>query len=305
MSVNSLSILIPSYERLNLTLKSIELALQSPANEIIVSDDSSNGDLIPLFSISNDPRLRIIVQERRLGLWENHLFLLQIAKSEWVYFLQTDDSFCLQFFDILGGHIANEVGIIHSDPQYLNIDSGLPMPSAPGLVTPRQYSSMEMSRLLLKRGNLLGRPSYNIYRRKYLPMNQDYWRSEIAADLVVNTILSTNYSVIVLEPYLTTCGIHSKQDGNTQSIQLAYDRILNASLALKAHSTSTARFANVFFGVEFLFFVSYWIKVKLISLAKGKSNDFNLKIRKGSPLFLKANPFRTLDYFVNKTKLIR
>ena len=83
--------LIPTYRRGNGSRRTVESALATGAGEVIVSDDASHDGSIEQLESICDPRLRVIVQPRRLGLWPNHRAALLLATRPWIKFLQDDD----------------------------------------------------------------------------------------------------------------------------------------------------------------------------------------------------------------------
>lgn len=90
----SIAVCIPSHNcgpYLRSTIESV-LYQRSPADEIIISDDHSTDDSVAILNdYADDPRIRIIHQEKRLSIGEHYRFLLETAQSDYVCFLSADD----------------------------------------------------------------------------------------------------------------------------------------------------------------------------------------------------------------------
>lgn len=91
------SILIPTYNRpeyFEVALKSV-LAQSYPKIEIIVGDDSTNGETEKLMKryLSQFNNIRYIKNKNNLGQFENDLMLFREAKGEYINYLMDDDLF--------------------------------------------------------------------------------------------------------------------------------------------------------------------------------------------------------------------
>ena len=90
--MESVSVLVPVHNGARFLRRAVASALgQGPhLAEIVVSDDAStdaSGALLAEFGSS----VRLVRQERRLGLTANHNALLRLAKADWITFLHQDD----------------------------------------------------------------------------------------------------------------------------------------------------------------------------------------------------------------------
>ena len=88
------SVVIPTYNR----EKTIEYSLQSVLNqtyrnlEILIVDDCSTDSTLPLVEKMNDPRVRIIRQERNAGAQAARNAGIREASAKWICFNDSDDT---------------------------------------------------------------------------------------------------------------------------------------------------------------------------------------------------------------------
>ena len=85
------SILIPAYKRVKMTVNTVKIALSTGAGEIIVSENDPGTNINEYLKEFNDPRLIVIRQTQNIGLWKNHLALMKLATKPWIKFIHTDD----------------------------------------------------------------------------------------------------------------------------------------------------------------------------------------------------------------------
>ena len=91
ISESEVSIIIPTYNNVELAEKALLSALRTNAGEIIICDDKSQDNTMDVLSQYHRSRIRIIKNDKNIGLWENHLRALKLAKLDWIKFLQQDD----------------------------------------------------------------------------------------------------------------------------------------------------------------------------------------------------------------------
>ena len=87
------SICIPTYNRENTILDALNCALnQTYSNiEILVSDDHSTDNTVALVKKFKDPRIKLIIQPKNLGMIPNWNFCIKKAKGKYIKFLHSDD----------------------------------------------------------------------------------------------------------------------------------------------------------------------------------------------------------------------
>lgn len=87
------SICIPTYNRENTILDALNCALnQTYSNiEILISDDHSSDNTVQLVKKVSDPRIRLVVQKKNLGMIPNWNFCINEAKGKYIKFLHSDD----------------------------------------------------------------------------------------------------------------------------------------------------------------------------------------------------------------------
>jgi|WetSurMetagenome_2_1015567.scaffolds.fasta_scaffold22045_2 glycosyltransferase involved in cell wall biosynthesis len=87
------SICIPTYNREKTILDALNCALnQTYQNiEILISEDHSSDHTAALVKKIKDPRIKLVVQKKNLGMIPNWNFCIQRAKGEYIKFLHSDD----------------------------------------------------------------------------------------------------------------------------------------------------------------------------------------------------------------------
>ena len=87
------SICIPTYNREDSICDALNCAVnQTYKNiEILVSDNCSTDNTVNLVKKIKDPRIKIVVHKKNLGMIPNWNFCIQEAKGKYVKFLHSDD----------------------------------------------------------------------------------------------------------------------------------------------------------------------------------------------------------------------
>ena len=87
------SVVIPTYNRVDLIARSVTSALRQthPEVEVIVVDDASTDDTPSVLAEMSDPRLRVVRHERNEGQCRARNRGIQEAKGRYVAFLDSDD----------------------------------------------------------------------------------------------------------------------------------------------------------------------------------------------------------------------
>lgn len=99
-----LTIAIPTMDRWSFLMESLPEMLDRPeVVEVIVCDENGNDAAQIMKSpLAQDPRLRVVVNPRVLGIYENkRKCLALVTKSNWVALLDSDNFFREEFFDVL------------------------------------------------------------------------------------------------------------------------------------------------------------------------------------------------------------
>jgi glycosyltransferase involved in cell wall biosynthesis len=89
----NVSVVIPAYNRpdyLELAIKSV-LAQTYPIAEIIIVDDCSTTDLLPVISAFEDDRIHYHKSTNNMGNGYSRNQGTKMAKSEWIAYLDDDD----------------------------------------------------------------------------------------------------------------------------------------------------------------------------------------------------------------------
>jgi glycosyltransferase involved in cell wall biosynthesis len=103
----SLTIAIPTMRRWDFLKDSLPVYLaRDEVAEVILCDETGE-DAAAAASFKN-PKLRIVVNERRLGIYENKRKVLGLAKTTWVALLDSDNYFSDEWFDTLLENLKTE-----------------------------------------------------------------------------------------------------------------------------------------------------------------------------------------------------
>ncbi|MGA2702043.1 MAG: glycosyltransferase family 2 protein [Isosphaeraceae bacterium] len=235
------SVLIPTYRRGSWIESTVRSALSTGAGEVIVSDDASDDDTVEALRRIVDPRLLIVVQPRRLGLWPNHRAALLLATRPWIKFLQDDDWLAPDSLRQMLAHVGPETTIV----------SGLPIIEdwATGerftpfrLEEPVCWSAGEyLPRFVIVGNSELGNPSCTLFRSDLLDRSEAAWADDMSWDLVANVLAAARGEVVLLPPGLVTVGQHHGQDTHQQSIRKFYVRFTNTINYLRSCSDTSVR----------------------------------------------------------------
>lgn len=248
---SDISILIPAYGQPLLTEQAIECALATQAGEILVSDDAGGLSIAELGSKYTDNRIKFFSQSSNIGLWKNHLYLLKKASKSWVKFLQTDDSFSTEAFAHLASKADSTVSLVAMEPSYKDLETG-EVSLSNKVKEDALYATEVAVSLFSKRGNYPGRPSYCLYNKSLMNLDEAFWNNEISADLAQNIWLASKGNVVITPNKGLTCGVHTAQDGKNQTSRLILSRLRN-SYKLLTEQLESKEFKSVrsYFLAEF------------------------------------------------------
>ncbi|OUL29732.1 glycosyl transferase [Nostoc sp. T09] len=123
------SIIIASYNTENYISKAIDSALRQTLSniEIIVVDDASNDSTLEVLKKFNDERLKILVNEKNLGVSGTRNRALKAAKGKWVAVLDSDDWYAPERLETLLQMAYSEHADIVADNLYF-IENGQDYP---------------------------------------------------------------------------------------------------------------------------------------------------------------------------------
>lgn len=113
--IKMISIITTSYnysEYISETIKSVLAQTYSDWELIIVDDASQDNSVEIIKSFCNDTRIKLICHEKNRGLKEAIKTGLKEAKGQWIAFLESDDSFCVDTLQKRIEQCPNDVNII-------------------------------------------------------------------------------------------------------------------------------------------------------------------------------------------------
>jgi succinoglycan biosynthesis protein ExoO len=99
-----LSIAIATMRRWDFLKDSLPVYLDRPeVKEVILCDETGEDCALARASpFGSHPKLRLVVNEKRLGIYQNKRKALSLAKGEWVAILDSDNYFNDEWFEVLG-----------------------------------------------------------------------------------------------------------------------------------------------------------------------------------------------------------
>jgi hypothetical protein len=231
---SDVAILVPAFGRKVHTMCAVRSALASGAGEVIVSLDTDPDRIASDLREVPDPRLRVVIQPCRLGLWPNHLALLHQTRYPFVKFLQTDDRLLPDGLRRLCEAVDSDTTVVSGQPYYQALDTmsawRLRTPTEPG-----RWTSADYLRRAEIAGNELGCPSETLLRRLAVPTGEGLWREEVSADWAVNLIAASRGVVAVVPRGTVVIGVHAGQDSVTQGPRLTTARLVNTLEFLHDH----------------------------------------------------------------------
>jgi glycosyltransferase involved in cell wall biosynthesis len=99
----TLSVLMPNYNHAKYIGEALKAILNQSYRpiEVIVIDDASTDNSIGIIRefVEHDPIIRLVVNEKNMGVVHNLNKLLELAKGDYVYFAAADDKILLGFFE--------------------------------------------------------------------------------------------------------------------------------------------------------------------------------------------------------------
>ena len=252
MNSSNVSVLIPSFKNKELTLECIQSAILNDPGEIMISEDSGDRSLEEAVSKLDHPNIKFYYQTKNLGLWKNHRFLLRKATKPLIKFMQMDDLLFPGALKAMCDHITENTTVVSCLPIYRDLETGYQYKNRHE-TKPIRLSSIEFLERVGTKGNELGRPSNNLYRRDVLLLNEEAWDNEMSCDYVANVVAGSQGEVVMLPPQYIVTGIHKDQDTHQQSFGLAFRRWLNTLIYLKQfNNEAIAKAMSIVSPVEFL-----------------------------------------------------
>ena len=126
MTPRWLTIAIPTLNRWEFLRETLPVFLDRPeVEEVIVCDENGNdAKHIANSPFAHHPRLRVVVNERILGIYENKRKCISLAESDWVAVLDSDNFFPDEWFDVLTDVIdVNDLKRVYASAEAKHINS--------------------------------------------------------------------------------------------------------------------------------------------------------------------------------------
>lgn len=205
----TLSVVMPNYNHARFLPESLDAILNqcySPM-EVIVMDDASTDNSVEVIEnfVRRDPRVRLVRNERNVGVEQTVNRLLELASGEYVYSPSADDRVLPGFFEksmrLLAQHpeagLCSTVGRLIGEQGEDRGVRCLPVISG----RPRYFSPEEVRRTLVNYGRWID-PGSVIYRLDALKREAGYVQELGSfADTFANLVLSLRYGAcFVPEP---------------------------------------------------------------------------------------------------------
>ena len=266
MNEKEISILIPTYKYAHMIEDAVLSALQTGAGEIIISDDASHDGTVELLKSIKDNRIKIIEQPHNIGLWKNHLQLLQASTKSWIKFLHADDRILSDGLKRMSEFIQPDVGLIWNNPIYKNMESN-ELWVRYKIDKPAYFTSNEVFALIERNGIFFGTPSHMLINKNCLKIASEGWSNNISADILIGIDAALYGKVVCLPTGNVLQGSHQGQDGSKQGSLMETLRLINTLDYIRKNNNQKVQdFYKVFSIVEFI----GWIRNNIGLIRQGK-----------------------------------
>lgn len=137
MNMPHISVMIPVYNRVHLIDRTIESVLNQQFQDwdMVVVDDASQDNTIEVVSdySHRDSRIRLVVNDKNLGLTRNWNRCLELATGPLVQILQSDDlidpDYLMRVSEVFEGH--PQLGFVAASCRYIDINDHIIHPGTP------------------------------------------------------------------------------------------------------------------------------------------------------------------------------
>ena len=228
------SILIPAY---NATF--FEQALASalrqthPHFEVVVCDDSMNNSIRDIVKRYPDPRLRYVRNERNLGFFGNFTHCFEMARGEYIKFLNDDDMLhpeCAARMVAAFRQGGDTITLVTSKRRPIN-EQGQPVPDTldtlPLAVVNSHMSGRDLGNHVLQHSiNFIGEPTTVMFRKDGLKAHRDSVfrigdnEYHCLADLSLWLRLLSTGDAIYLAGELSAFRVHAGQEQRKPDVAL-------------------------------------------------------------------------------------
>ena len=152
-----LTIAIPTMRRWDFLKEALPLYLSRPeVKEVILCDETGEDCAAARASLGSHPKLRLVTNEKRLGIYQNKRKVMSLAKGDWVAILDSDNYFSEEWFETIGELLPKTPFtqiLASADFKMTNEDTGdVTMPC-------KDFSGMVVDKLTWDR--ILERPRWN------------------------------------------------------------------------------------------------------------------------------------------------
>jgi len=245
---SDVSILIPVFKPGPYFKNCIKSALATSSEEIIVSiNDFKNYPIYDFDHILDNKRISVIRQQKQLGLWGNHLFLLRESTKPWIKFLHGDDLIKNGFLKELIEYADDKISVIGVVVLYQDLKSGL-IQKTFELKDPVRWTSDDYMKRVCITGNELGCPSSTLYRRDSLDFTEEAWANNMNSDYVANIIAASRGDVMLIPPGGIISGNHSGRDSFNQGFESFLIRHINDAKYLNKYPNIKVNKVGIIYG---------------------------------------------------------
>lgn len=129
-----LTVAIPTMRRWNFLKEQIPIALSRPeVAEVLLCDET--GEDVAAASASPwaaDPKLRLVINPRRLGIYQNKRRCIELAQSPMVAVLDSDNAFTDEWFETLSEAVVKGGrGLIYASADFMTVNTAGGTPTHP------------------------------------------------------------------------------------------------------------------------------------------------------------------------------
>ena len=247
MKQEDVSIIIPTFRRLEMLPKALDSAIASGAGEIIVIDNDSQDGTAEYVRSIPDPRVRLIEQPQNVGIWKNHRDGIAAATRPWIKFVHADDFLgdggLARYCEAVDANTA----LVWANPTFFDHSTG-EKKYYYKFDEPLRFSSTEYCKRLENTGWELGTPSHMMFRRESADLSDRVWENAQYSDVICGVKAARSGDVVLLPAGPINHGLHSDQISRTQGLEKHFERNFSTLDALLTDDDPWIRRYGALFG---------------------------------------------------------
>jgi len=213
------SICIPTYNRASMVGEAIRSALgQTYAPlEVLVVDNASADTIEDVVGSFHDPRLKLVKNEKNLGMFGNFNRCIELARGKYIHILHSDDYIDPRFAETCAGFMETHPGVAMTFTS-VTIISGEDRRRICPCTRDTIYPSPEGFRQILRSRNLISAPSVMVRRDVYDAVGLYSLEYPYSGDLYQWLRIARQFAIA----YVAGATLYYRQGEHSESFQLLF-----------------------------------------------------------------------------------